>query len=164
MRFCGAPNDRVIIGADPAAERPFALEHLARSRRSAACPALVQNTRLRLQVRARCARRCLSRAKSRSLVGCVDFLAAVCARVRAIGPLSSHASKREHSIILLVTSGRSCPAPDGLLAALRARFPDCSLERVRGWHPPVSAGHVKKPDLLRMRLVEHTDRFGGRLQ
>ena len=31
-------------------------------------------------------------------------------------------------------------------------------------HPSISAGHVKKPDLLRMRLVEHIDRFGGRLQ
>jgi hypothetical protein len=28
----------------------------------------------------------------------------------------------------------------------------------------VSAGHMKKPDLLRMRPVEYTDRFGGRLQ
>jgi hypothetical protein len=29
---------------------------------------------------------------------------------------------------------------------------------------PVLAGHVKKPDLLRMRPVEHTDPFGGGLQ
>ena len=29
---------------------------------------------------------------------------------------------------------------------------------------PVSAGHVKKPDLLLMRPVEHTDRLGGGLQ
>jgi hypothetical protein len=29
---------------------------------------------------------------------------------------------------------------------------------------PVLAGHVKKPDLLRMRPVEHTDRFEGGLQ
>src|SRR6516165_2241780 len=34
----------------------------------------------------------------------------------------------------------------------------------RGWHPPVSAGHVKKPDLLCMRPVERTNRLGGRLQ
>ena len=30
--------------------------------------------------------------------------------------------------------------------------------------PARSAGHVKKPDLLRMRPVEHTNRFGGGLQ
>jgi hypothetical protein len=29
---------------------------------------------------------------------------------------------------------------------------------------PRSAGHVKKPDLLGMRAVEHLDRFGGGLQ
>jgi hypothetical protein len=37
-------------------------------------------------------------------------------------------------------------------------------QRSRGRHPPVSAGHVKKPDFLCMRPVEHTDRLGGRLQ
>jgi hypothetical protein len=50
--------------------------------------------------------------------------------------------------------------PSDLLAALRARFPTCSPERVRRWHPPVSAGHVKKRDLLCVRSVEHTDRLG----
>ena len=35
---------------------------------------------------------------------------------------------------------------------------------VTGRHLPVSAGHVKKPDLLRMRPVEHTNRYGGGLQ
>src|SRR5262249_36369246 len=34
----------------------------------------------------------------------------------------------------------------------------------RGHHLSVSAGHVKKPDLLRMRPVEHMDRLGGGLQ
>src|SRR5262249_5572860 len=33
-----------------------------------------------------------------------------------------------------------------------------------GLYPPVSAGHVKKPDLLGMRPVEHLDRLGGGLQ
>jgi hypothetical protein len=45
-----------------------------------------------------------------------------------------------------------------------ARSPASLCECVRGWHPPVSAGHVKKPDLLRMRPVEHLDRLGGGLQ
>jgi hypothetical protein len=40
----------------------------------------------------------------------------------------------------------------------------CPPQRSPGRHPPVSAGHVKKPDLLRMRPVEHIDRFGGTLQ
>ena len=40
----------------------------------------------------------------------------------------------------------------------------CPPQRSPGRHLPVSAGHVKKPDLLRMRPVEHTDRFGGGLQ
>src|SRR5215471_1702756 len=31
-------------------------------------------------------------------------------------------------------------------------------------YPSVSAGHVKKPDLLGMRPVEHLDRLGGGLQ
>src|SRR5262249_52752063 len=33
-----------------------------------------------------------------------------------------------------------------------------------GRHPPVSAGYVKKPDLLRVRPVEYMDRLGGGLQ
>jgi hypothetical protein len=33
------------------------------------------------------------------------------------------------------------------------------------WHvTPVSTSHVKKPDLLRMGLVEHMDRLRSRLQ
>src|SRR5262249_38111646 len=44
-----------------------------------------------------------------------------------------------------------------------------SRENLRRAPPPslmgrMSAGHMKKPDLLRMRLVEYTDRFGGGLQ
>ena len=40
----------------------------------------------------------------------------------------------------------------------------CLPQRCRGQRPFVSAGHVKKPDLLCMRPVEHMDRLGGRLQ
>jgi hypothetical protein len=40
----------------------------------------------------------------------------------------------------------------------------CPPQRSPGRHLAVSAGHVKKPDLLRMRPVEHTDRFGRGLQ
>ena len=39
-----------------------------------------------------------------------------------------------------------------------------ATQRGRSRAPPVSAGHVKKPDLLRMRLVEHMERLGGGLQ
>jgi hypothetical protein len=45
-------------------------------------------------------------------------------------------------------------------AALRCISARRSLPRLL----PVSAGHMKKPDLLRMRLVEYTDRFGSGLQ
>jgi hypothetical protein len=37
------------------------------------------------------------------------------------------------------------------------------MTRVQYWRPD-SAGHVKKPDLLRMRPVERTDRVWGGLQ
>ena len=36
-----------------------------------------------------------------------------------------------------------------------------ATQRGRSRAPPVSAGHVKKPDLLRMRLVEHMERLAG---
>ena len=40
----------------------------------------------------------------------------------------------------------------------------CLPQRCRGQRPFVSAGHVKEPDLLCMRPVEHVDRLGGGLQ
>src|SRR5262249_51343816 len=51
--------------------------------------------------------------------------------------------------------------PDDLVAAFAPEFPTCPRQRARGRHPPVSAGHVKKPDLLCMRAVERTDRASG---
>jgi hypothetical protein len=41
---------------------------------------------------------------------------------------------------------------------------DCAELRSRGQHPFISAGHMKKADLLCMRPVEHMDRLGGWLQ
>src|SRR5262244_618763 len=61
-------------------------------------------------------------------------------------------------------AARSCSAPGRSCCCLAPEVPDCPPRRARGRHPPVSAGYVKKPDLLCMRAVERTDRLGGGLQ
>ena len=58
----------------------------------------------------------------------------------------------------------SCLAPGRSCCCLAPEVPDLSPQRARGRRPPVSAGHVKKPDLLCMRPVERIDRLGGGLQ
>src|SRR5260221_5850010 len=68
--------------------------------------------------------------------------------------------------------GAACRRPLPILsspwpAAMRAKFskvPSRPMFRSRGQHLSVSAGHVKKPDLLRLRPVEQMDRLGGGLQ
>src|SRR5262249_55086089 len=65
------------------------------------------------------------------------------------------ASDIVHSLVRQLQRFRVGPAP------AHSEGRDATAVTSPGRHLPASAGHVKKPDLLRMRPVEHTDRFGG---
>jgi hypothetical protein len=88
----------------------------------------------------------------------------------AINPAGNVLALRDGAVV--VTESRRSPPISRIVipqptSPRHSTFPSesaCLPQRCRGQRPSVSAGHVKKPDLLLMRPVEHTDRLGGGLQ
>jgi hypothetical protein len=87
-------------------------------------------------------------------------------RAAAINPAGNVLALRDGAVVVTAI----CRLSRGLLSRNRPR-PGARRSRAKrlsaaaqGQHPSVSAGHVKKPDLLCIRPVEHMDRLGGGLQ